>query len=85
MVQHIFLLFHSAHFSNSGRKEEIIKTTNPITKTEIVRREHPRHSFNRIPHTLEKVTFNDINIHHEKVRSTGESAKNPLPKLKPKN
>ena len=56
-----------------------------MTSTVIVLGVHPFHSFKRIPQTLENVTFNDIRMHHENVSNTGEAARNPLPKLRPKN
>ena len=56
-----------------------------MTRTVIVFCEHPFHSFNIIPQTLEKVTFNDIKIHQEKVSNTGEDTRKPFPKLNPKN
>lgn len=59
--------------------------SNPNDKTAIVRREHPFHSFNKMPHTLEKTTFSDINILHEKASSTGDATKKVLPNSNPKN
>ena len=74
-----------SYFSNSGKKEETIRTSKPTTNTVMVLEEHPFHSFKIIPHTFEKVTFSDIKIHHEKVNNAGEEARKPLPKLNPKN
>ena len=56
-----------------------------MTNTVMVLEEHPFHSFKMIPQTLEKVTFNDIRIHQEKVSNTGEDTRKPFPRLKPKN
>ena len=75
----------SYYLSNCGKNEETINTKRPTTKTVMVLDEQPFHSFKMIPHTLEKVTFSDIKIHHEKVSNTGDEAKNPLPRLSPKN
>ena len=64
---------------------EKIRTTSPVIRTVIVRVDTPFHSFNKIPHTLLKVTFKAINIHHEKASSTGLSVRKLLPISKPKN
>ncbi len=56
-----------------------------MTNTAIVLREAPFHSRRMIPHTLEKVTLSAINIQNEKVSRVSLSAKNPLPRLNPKN
>ena len=40
---------------------------------------------NKIPHTLLKVTFKAINIHHEKASSTGLPVRKLLPISSPKN
>ena len=74
-----------SYFNSSGKKEETMSTNKPTNNTKIVLEEHPFHSFRMIPHTFEKVTFNDIKMHQEKVRSAGEEARNPFPKLNPKN
>ena len=66
-----------SYFNNSGKKEDTISTSNPTTNMVMVLEEHPFHSFKMIPHTLEKVTFNDIKIHQEKVSNTGDEAKKP--------
>ena len=47
----------------------------PVINTTIVRRSTPFHSFNKMPQTLLKITFNDIRILHEKASITGESEK----------
>ena len=63
----------------------MISIPKPTIKTIIVFCVQPFHSLRIIPQTLEKVTLSDIKMHHENVNNTGEDAKNPLPKLKPKN
>lgn len=47
----------------------------PQTKTTIVCRLTPFHSFNIMPHTLLKITFSYIKMLHEKASITGDSAK----------
>ena len=74
-----------SYLSNSGKKEETMRTSKPTNNTVMVLEEHPFHSFNIIPHTFEKVTFSDIRMHQEKVNKAGEEVRNPLPKLNPKN
>ena len=68
-----------------GNTREKIRTTSPVIRTVIVRVDTPFHSFNKIPHTLLKVTFKAINIHHEKASSTGLPVRKLLPISKPKN
>ena len=64
---------------------EATNTTKPMTSTEMVRAPHPFHSFNKIPHTLLNVTFNDIRILHEKASRTGLSVRKLFPISRPKN
>ncbi len=59
--------------------------SNPSNNTDIVPREHPFHSFNKIPQTFEKTTFNDINILHENASRIGEEARKVFPNSSPKN
>lgn len=74
-----------SYFSNSGKKEDTINTTSPMSKVMMVFCEQPFHSLRMMPHTFEKVTLSDIRIHHEKVSKAGEEVRKPLPKLRPKN
>ena len=57
----------------------------PVINTTIVRRSTPFHSFNKMPQTLLKITFSDINMLHEKASMTGEPVKKLFPIPNPKN
>ena len=73
------------YFKSSGKKEETMSTSKPITNTVMVLEEHPFHSFKIIPNKFEKVTLSDIRMHQENVNKAGEEVRNPFPKLNPKN
>jgi hypothetical protein len=68
-----------------GKTVEKIRISNPAINTVTVRRPTPFHSFNKIPHTLLKITFSDINMLHEKASMTGEPVKKLFPIPNPKN
>lgn len=82
---YLICVIRPTHFNSWGRNEDTTSMIMPATSTAMVFCEQPFHSFSIIPHTLLKVTLRAISMHHENVSSTGESVRNPLPRLRPKN
>ena len=64
---------------------ETVNIEIPNKSTMMVVLEHPFHSLRMIPQRFEKMTFRAIKMQNAKVVSAGESTKNPLPRLRPKN
>ena len=56
-----------------------------MMSTAMVVEEQPFHSLRMMPHTLENTTLSAIRMQKERVISVGDSVRNPLPRLKPKN
>ena len=49
----------------------------PMSRTVMVLRLQPFHSFSMMPQTLLNVTFNAMRMQKEKVMSSGDSRRNP--------
>lgn len=73
------------HQMSCGKKQETMSTKIPTSSTPMVLPEQPFHSFRMMPHTLENTTLRAIRMQKERVVSTGDSVRNPLPNDKPKN